>query len=129
MHCCLTFDDDDSSSIDTSPLHDRTEDQMAHHLTSTEEEDVEEYFPAAPLDDDIWMEEPIPDRHLCIHKQSQPHDPCLYPSPYSLDQLHLAPEYTPAPPYMDLCDIFDFPDVMTIASDEDIPSLEDVLEL
>ena len=125
----LTFDDDDSS-IDSNPLQGRTEQpsptehQMAHHLTSTEEV---EHFTTAPLGDDIWMEEPVPDRHLCIHEQSQPHDLCPYLCPYGLDQLHPAPEYAPTPQYMDLSDIFDFADVMTTASDEDIPSLEDVL--
>ena len=33
----------------------------------------EEDFPTAPLDDDIWLEDPVPDRHLCIHEQSQLH--------------------------------------------------------
>ena len=44
---------------------------MAHHLTSAddkeedeEEEDNEEHFKTAPLNDDVWMEEPVPDRHL-----------------------------------------------------------------
>ena len=50
-----------------------------------------------------------------------------YPCPYSLDQLHLTLDY--APQYMDLSDIFDFPDVITTASDEDIPNLEDVLQI
>ena len=93
--------DDDDSSIDRNPLYGRTEQplpakhQMAHHLTSAEE--VEKHFPTAPLDDDVWMEEPVPDRHLCIHEQSQAHDLCPYPFPYSLDQLHSTPEYAPAP--------------------------------
>ena len=30
----------------------------------------EDHFPTAPLDDDIWLENPVPDRHLCIHEQS-----------------------------------------------------------
>ena len=72
------------------------------------------------------MEEPVPDRHLCIHEESQPHDLCPYPFPYSLDQLHPVPEYASAPQYMVLNIIFNFPDVMTTASNEDIPSLEDV---
>ena len=46
-----------------------------------------------------------------------------------LNELHLTPEYALTPQYMDLSDIFDFPDVMTTASDKDIPNLEDVLEL
>ena len=105
---------------------------MPHHLTDdsyqdiTSEEEVEKYFPTATLDDDVWMEEPVPDRLLCIHEQSQPHDLCACPCPYSLNQLHSAPEYTSEPQYMDLSDIFNFPDVITTASDEDIPSLKDV---
>ena len=102
---------------------------MAHNLTSAEEEEAEEHFPTAPLGDDIWMGEPVPDRHLCIHEHSQPQYLCPYPCPYSLDQLHPTPEYTPTPQYMDLSDIFDFLDVMKTGSDKDIPSLEDVLEL
>ena len=102
---------------------------MAHHLSSTEEDkeeekEEEEHFPTAPLNDDIWMEEPVPDMHLCIHEDSQ-HDLCPYPCPYSLDQLHL--NY--APQYMDLSDSFNFEDVTTTTSDEDIPNLEDVLQL
>ena len=46
-----------------------------------------------------------------------------------LDQLHPTPEYAPAPQDMDLSNIFDFPNVMTTASNEDIPSLEDVFGL
>ena len=133
----LTFGDDDSFSTDNSPLHGTTQQsslvkqQMACHLTDdsfqdiTSEEEVEEYFPTAPLDDDVWMEEPVPDRHLCIHKQSQAHGLCSYPWPYSLNQLHSVPEYAPAPQYMDLSNIFDFPDVMTTTSDKDILSPED----
>ena len=119
----LTFGEVYDSSTDCNPLHDS-------HLTSAdeEEEDVEEHVPAAPLNDDIWMEEWVPDRHLCIHEHSQ-HDLCPDPCPYSLDQLHLTPEYAPTPQYIDLSDIFNFPDVITTTSDEDIPILEDVPEL
>ena len=94
------------------------------------EEEEEEHFPTAPLDDDIWMDKPVPDSHLCIHEQSQPHDLCPYPCPYSLDQLPFTPENAPTSHFlvMDLSDIFDFPDVMTTASDENIPGLEDVLD-
>ena len=138
---CLMFDDEDNSSIDSNPLHDRTEhsspveQQLACHLTddssqdiTSEEEEVEEHFQTTPLDDAIWMDEPVPDRHLCIHEHSQPHNLCPYPCSYSLDQLHLTPEYAPAPQYMELSNI-NFPDVMTTASNKDIPSLEDVLGL
>ena len=72
------------------------------------------------------MEEPVPERHLCIHKDSQK-DLCPYPCLYSLDQLHLTPDY--APQYKDLSDIFDFPDVITTASYKGIPNLEDILKL
>ena len=103
---------------------------MAHHLTSAEaEEDEEECFPTLPLDDDVWMEELVTDRNLCIHEHSQPHDLCPYPCPYSLDQLHLTPEYAPTPQYLKLSNIFDFHNVITTASDNDIPTLEDVLKL
>ena len=104
---------------------------MAHPLTDDSyqdvtSEEVEKHFSTATLDDDFWMKEPVPDTHLCIYKQPQPHNLCPYPCPYSLNQLNPAPEYTSAPQYMDQSDIFNFPDVMTTASDKDIPSLEDV---
>ena len=43
--------------------------------------------------------------------------------------ISYTPEYAPALQCMDLSNTFDFPDVMTTASSEDIPSLEDVLKL
>ena len=70
------------------------------------------------------MEEPVPERHLCIHENSQ-HDLCPYPCPCSLNPLHLTPE--DALQYIDLNDIFEFPDVIVSASDDDVPSLEDIL--
>ena len=93
--------------------------------------DENENFPTAPLDDDIWLEDPVPDRHLCIHKQSQSHYQCSYPCPHSLDLPHSAPEDAPAPyqGMMDLSNISDFQGVMTATSDEDIPDLEDILGL
>ena len=57
----------------------------------------EDNFPTAPLDDDVWLEDPVSDRHFCIHEQSQPHDQCPYPCQYHLDPLHSAPEDTSAP--------------------------------
>ena len=82
---------------------------MACYLTDDSFQDVpnqEDDFLTAPLDDDVWMEEPVPDRHLCIHEQSQPHDLGLFPCPYSLDQLHPASGNAPTPDYemMDLSD-------------------------
>ena len=99
---------------------------MAHHLSSMDKEEEEEHFSTAPLNDDVWMEEPVPDQHLCIHEDLQ-HDLCPYLCPYSLDQLHLAPNYTPQ--YIDLGNIFDFQHMITTTCDEDIPNMEDVLKL
>ena len=51
---------------------------MVYHHTddsfqdASNEEEEEGGFPTAPLDDDIWLEEPVPVRHLCIHEKSQP---------------------------------------------------------
>ena len=88
-------------------------------------------FPATPLDDAIWLEDQVPDRHLCIHEQSQPNYQCSYPCPYILDLPHSSPENATAPYYemMDLSDISDVQDVMTTTSDEDIPDLEDIFIL
>ena len=93
-----------------------------HYASTSSTEDSfqdatgEEDFPTAPLDNSIWLEDPVPDRHLCIHEQSQPHYQCLYPCPYNLDLPHSFPEDAPAPYYemMDLSDISDLQDVMTI---------------
>ena len=54
-----------------------------HHLTSTpnteqfstddttsSKDSTKENLPTAPLDDDVWCEDPILDRHLCIHNTS-----------------------------------------------------------
>ena len=90
------------------------------------DDDTEEHFPTILLDDDIWMEEPVPERHLCIHDNSQ-HDLCPYPCPYSLNPLHLTQEDTMQ--YIDLSDIFEFPNVVVSTSDDDVSSLEDILGL
>ena len=82
--------------------------------------------PTISLEDVIWIEEPVPERYLHIHENSQ-HDLCPYPCPYSLNLLHLAQEE--APQYIELSDIFKFPDVVVSASDDDVPSLEDILGL
>ena len=120
------FEDDDPSLDNNTCLartehHSLVEHPMDHCLSSTEEEDD---FPTAPLNDDVRMEEPVPDSHLCIHEDLQ-HVLCLYPCPYSLDQLHFSLDY--APQYIDLSEIFDFQDEITTTSDEDIPNLGDVL--
>ena len=60
---------------------------------------AEEDFPTVLLHDDIWLEDPLPDRHLCIHDKSQLHFQCSYPFPYSLGVLHSSPEDAPATYY------------------------------
>ena len=85
----------------------------------------------SPLDDDVWLEDTIPDRHLCIHEPSQPEYKCSYPHPYRLDPPQYSPEDKAVPHYelMDLSDISsDIQDVMTTTSDEDIPDLEAILD-
>ena len=107
--------------------HSPEDDILAHCLPSIAEEDeddTEEHFLMVSLDDNFWMEEPVPERHLCIHENSQ-HDLFPYPCPYNLNPLHLTQEDTPQ--YIDLNDIFEFPDVIVSASNDDVPSLEDIL--
>ena len=86
-------------------------------MEEEDDDDTEEHFPTVSLDDNVWMEEPVSERHLCIHENSQ-HDLCHYPCPYSLNPLHLAPEDTPQ--YIHLSDIFEFPDVILSASHNDV---------
>ena len=130
VNCYLTYEEDEESSLKPRiEDHLPEEDRLAHHLCSIAEEDkddAEEHFPTVSLDDDVWMEEPVPERHLCIHENSQ-HDLCPYPCPYSLNLLQLTQK--DALQYIDLNNIFKFPDVIVAASDEDVPSLEDILRL
>ena len=137
VHHHLAFKEDEESSLNRDTLHPRMEHYSPDKNTTAcnlpsieeedeEEEDAEEHFPTPSLDDNVWMEEPVPDRHLCTHEDSQ-QDLCPYPCLYSLDQLHLTLDYTPQ--YMDLSNVFDLPDVITIVSNEDIPNLEDILQL
>ena len=78
-----------SSTSDSSPIHRKAEPPLLvqhhrnEHHTSTPSTDQffqdatdKENFPTAPLDDDVWLEDPIPDRHLCIHEPSQPNYQC-----------------------------------------------------
>ena len=64
VHCYLTFEEDEESSLSRDKVHPRMEhhspgeNTMACHLTSIaeedkEEEDTEEHFPTASLDDDV----------------------------------------------------------------------------
>ena len=58
---------------------------------------TEDHFPTAPLDDEVWSEDPIPDRLLCIHER--PHEPnlkCSYPCPYGTTTFRMdLPQSTP----------------------------------
>ena len=65
------------------------------------------------------MEE-IPDRHLCIHEHSLPHELCPFLCPY-LDYTSSSYNNT-----LDLSDTSEFEDLMTTSSDEDIPALDEV---
>ena len=126
----LTYKEEDESSLaprmeDHSPEHYI----LTHHLSSIAEEednDTEEHFPRISLDDDIWTEEPVPERHQCIHEKPQ-NDLCPYPCLYSLNPLHLTQEDTVQ--YIDLNTIFEFPDIIVSTSDDDVPSLKDILRL
>ena len=122
VHCQLTYEEDDTSSL-TIENHSSEDDILAHHLPSIAEEeddDTEEHFPTVSLDDNFWMEEPVPERHLCIHENLQL-DLCHYLCPYDLNLLHLTQEN--APQYTDLNNTFEFPDVMMSANDNNAPSL------
>ena len=130
VHCHVTYKEDDESSLDPRMEgHSPEDDLLAHHLTSIAEEDdddTEEHFPVESLGDNVWMEEPVPERHLCIHENSQK-DLCPYPCPYILNPLHLTQEDTLQ--CIDLKYILKFHDVTVSASDKDVPSLEDILRL
>ena len=111
---------------------------MNYHHTSTsstneffQDATAKEDFPTAPLDDAIWLEDQIPYKYLCIHEQLQWNYQCSYPCPYRLDLPQSSAEDATAPYYemMDLNDISDIQDVMTITIDENIPDLEDVFGL
>ena len=93
-------------------------------IAEEDEDDGEEHFPTLSLDDDVWMEEPVPEWHLCIHENSQC-NLCPYLCPYSLSLLHLTQE--DAPYCIDLNNIFKLPDFIVTTSNEDAPSLEDIL--
>ena len=81
----------------------------------------EEDFQTVALDDEHWITEPVPDRHLCINEHLQLHSLCPYPFPCSTDSAPTSYQDT-----LDLSDISDFEDMMTNSSDEDIPALEDL---
>ena len=84
------------------------------------DEEEKEDFQTVSLEDDHWTMEEIPDRHLCIHEHSLPHELC----PYLCQYL----DYTSSPYYdtLDLSDLSKFEDLMTTFSDENIPALDEV---
>ena len=90
----------------------------------SEEEEDEEDFQAVALDDNHWITDPVPDRHLCIHEHLQPHSLCCYQCLYSSDSAPALYHDT-----LDLSYISDFEDVMITSIDEDIPALDDVFGL
>ena len=114
VHHQLTYKEDDETSLaarmeDHSPEHNI----LACHLPSIAEEeddDTEEHFPTISLDDDIWTEEQVPERHLCIHENHNM-------------TCALTPAHTGAGVYIT------FPDVIVSTGNDDLPSLEDILGL
>ena len=90
------------------------------HVILEAEEEEEEVFQMVPLNDEHWDMEEIPDRPLCIHKQSLPHGLCPYPCAYS--------DYQTTSYYdtLDLSNISEFKDLMTTSSNEDLPALDDI---
>ena len=68
-------------------IYHHTDDSFQDATNEEEEED----FPTAPLNDDVWLEEQVPVRHSCIHEQSQPNFLYSYFCPYSLNLPPLTP--------------------------------------
>ena len=83
-------------------------------------DEEEENLQTVSLDNDHWTMEEFPDRQLCIHVHSVPHELCLYPCPYL--------DYTSSSYYntLDLSDISGFDDLMTTSSDEIIPAIDNI---
>ena len=132
---CLTFSssqDEDTptdeipSPASTAPLHNHigtlqypsSKCTLNANVNLEEEEDKD--FQTVSLDDEHWNMEEIPDRHLCIHEHSIPHELCPYPCLYL--------DYTSSSYYntLDLSDISEFEDLMTTSSNEGIPALDEV---
>ena len=93
---------------------------------------IKEYFPTAPLDDDVWSEDQTPDRQLCVHDASQLNHLCHYPWPYANLNFaqNLPPSLTLAAAEFeyDIMDLFvtDLEDILSTTSAEDIWDLEDI---
>ena len=58
---------------------------------------TEEHFSTAPLEDDVWSEDPFLDRQLCIHERPQKQNlKSSYPCSYSSTTFRMAfPQSTP----------------------------------
>ena len=99
VQCQLSFstsDDEESLAVDIAPTYSTTPPQNSlgfaqqTHYKSIhtvwddlgEDEKAEENFQIVSLDNDHWIAEEIPDRHLCIHESSLPHPLCPYPCLY-----------------------------------------------
>ena len=69
----LTYEEDDTSSlaIENHSSEDDILDCPLPSIAEEEDDNMEEHFPTVPLDDDFWMEDPVPERHLCIHDTAQ----------------------------------------------------------
>ena len=95
-------------------------------VTLKEEED----FPTAPLHDDIWLEDPVPDGHLSSWTVTAT-PPVFLSLSIQYGPTNHTPEDAPTSYYkmMDLSDILDIQDVITTTSDEDIPDLDIVFGL
>ena len=97
VHHHLTFEEDDSSSLDSNTLHTKREHHspvehpMACYLTSTDKEE-EEHFPTAPLD--VILDGRTRSRQALMHLWTFTTWSVPLPCPW-LDQLHPAPDYTP----------------------------------
>ena len=112
---------------------------MNHHHTSPPSLDqfftddtTEENFPIAPLDDDVWPEDQISDRQLCIHDAPQQKHLYDYPYPYANLNigwnlpLSLTPDLVEFE--YDIIDLMDthLKDIMSITSVKDIPDFEEI---
>ena len=84
------------------------------------------------LDDDVWSEDPILDRQLCIHETAhEPDHQCSYPCPYSTTSFRIdLPQSIPQDAavfhyeQIDFSDISsDVPYIMMTKSDNDIADL------
>ena len=78
---------DVSSSVQHSLCHCimSTRDQFLTKVWDDDDDTTpfDEHFPTAPFSDDVWAEEQIPDRCLCIHERPDDLNHwCSYPCPY-----------------------------------------------